>query len=128
MITNYTMPNGKDMNGLANTLESYLRFSKKMDTQNIPTGDGFIIQARYQGGGSKQLLGMDNALSVRVSGTPDNGVVVEIGNAKWGNKVAAMTVSMFVFWPLLFTSAAGMFQQKQLFSQVNNEIARYMYA
>ena len=85
-----------------------------MQTQIFETGEhGAVVQGRVKGGKAKQWIGMDKAITVKLS--DQNALLtIEIGESKWVDKGVAMTVSMFVLWPLAITSAIGMAKQAKL--------------
>lgn len=72
-----------------------------METQRIAgeSADYIVLQARTAGGKWKQIIGMDKAITVRFIKQSFHLVCMEIGEAKWADKGAAMAVSMFVLWP-----------------------------
>lgn len=85
-----------------------------------------MIQARDAGGKWKQFLGLDKAITVKVFKIDDLRVGVDIGEAKWTDKVGVMAVSMFMLWPLTITSGVGMYMQGKLPGEIKKAIASYL--
>jgi cell division ATPase FtsA len=123
----YTLPPNKNVEGLVHTLISFLDGTKKMDAQVISSGDGGkVIQARDKKGGWKQFIGMDKALTVRINQIEPGRVSVSIGEAKWGDKIGVMALSMIILWPLTVTSGIGMYMQSKLPGEILNVISMYV--
>ena len=125
----YTLKEGFSTNDLANRLTSFLAASGMETNINCNQDRSCIVlQARASGGSFKQLFGMDKAVTIRLNRVGDN-LNVEVGEAKWGDKAAVMTLSMFVFWPLTITSGVGIYEQKQLITRIWSQIdCMMMYA
>ena len=128
----FYFPSYKNAGELVQYVENYLSEIEKMETQVFmpdPNGSVCTLQARVRGGGFKQFLGLDKAITVRFHILPNKSSInVEIGEAKWGDKGAALAVSMFVLWPLAVTSAIGIYQQKQLPQKIVKVIQEYLNA
>jgi hypothetical protein len=122
----YDLPYGKSMDGLINAVNNFLSQSKNMETQKFTNNGVTAVQARNKGGGWKQFLGMDKALTVQISSADAGKVRVNIGQTKWGDKLAVMGVSMFVLWPLLITSGIGMIGQAMLPEEIKGVIKNYL--
>ena len=124
----YTLKNGATAKDLTNCLYTFLSASG-METNTISNQDGscIVLQARTSGGSLKQIVGMDKTVTIRLNQV-GNTLNVEVGEAKWGDKAAVMTVSMFVLWPLAVTSGVGIYAQKQLISRIWNQIDFFMFA
>ena len=126
-VRRYQMVPGKSVQGLVYAVENAL-YEKNMDVQRIGgTGNSEILQARVKGGRVKQLVGLDKALTVRMS-WDENGIQMETGEGKWVDKGVTMAVSMFVLWPLAITSGAGIYQQMKLNDNIWKAADAYMYA
>lgn len=54
---------------------------------------------------------MSSAIEVQISDT-GNGILVNIGNGQWSDKVGAGVLGWFVFAPLAVTAIVGSVQQK----------------
>ncbi len=127
----FAIPQNKNPQGLAEAIVHYLSASENMETQVfVPEQNGnlCVVQGRVRGGGVKQVFGMDKAITVRLNVMQGGQAVnVEIGEAKWGDKAAVMTIGMFVIaWPLAITSAIGMYKQKQLPQKILTAIQQYL--
>lgn len=122
----YHMAGGMSLKGAADAVDSFLRQNENMDTQQLSGADTsqIILQARAKGGTVKQFVGMDKAITVRFSKSGTN-VTVELGEAKWGDKAAAMAVSMFVLWPLTVTSGIGLYKQSKLPQKIKKVLDGY---
>ncbi|MCL2513903.1 MAG: Hsp70 family protein, partial [Oscillospiraceae bacterium] len=122
----YTLPAGKNIDGAAQAVNSFLSGTKNMETQVVNNSDWVAIQARAKGGVWKQFLGMDKALTVRINQVSANQISVDIGEAKWADKIGAMAVGMFVtFGFLAVTSGIGMYMQRKLPGEIKNVISMY---
>jgi molecular chaperone DnaK (HSP70) len=123
----YLLPRGKNLNGLTMTINNLLQNAHNMETQtvNLENGD-VMIQARDKGGKWKQFLGMDKAITVKIEKFDDNSFNLNIGEAKWADKVGVMAVSMFILWPLSVTSGIGMFMQGKLPGEIKKAVSNYV--
>lgn len=128
----FIIPPNKSPQGLADSIIDFLSKSENMETQLMipdPEGNICVVQGRVLGGGYKQLIGLDKAITIRFNVMPGKkAVVVEIGEAKWIDKGVAMAAGLFVFAPLAVTSSIGMYQQKQLQNRILNAIQQYLCA
>lgn len=127
MAEMYTLREGKNIQGIATAVNSFLTYSENMETQiiNLEGGD-VMIQARARGGSWKQWVGMDKAITVKINKFGGDQVAVDIGSAKWTDKAGVMAVSMFILWPLTITSGIGMYKQGKLPGEIKNAIFRYL--
>ena len=124
MTTTYNL-NGKTTQDIAMIVRNYLEMNEGMESQSFFTADGgAVIQARARGGAFKQFVGLDKAITVKISPISDTHISVDIGEGKWTDKGVVMTVSMFVLWPLAVTSGIGMYKQSQLPKKINSIIAQ----
>lgn len=123
----YKMHNGNTVDGVIQRIEEFLINSESMETQRIMSqNDSYTtLQARARGGKLKQFVGMDKAITIRFIKDGSNSVTLEIGEAKWADKGAAMAVSMFVLWPLAVTSGIGIYQQQKLPSKIKKVADQY---
>jgi len=128
MKEKYTLTSDKNITGMARTIESFLRFNKKMDSQIIDIDNCHIVQARTKGGTFKKFIGMDKAITIKIEKTLSNEAVVEIANGKWVDKGLIFLLSMVVLWPLTITSVVGAYMQGTLPGEIKNEISRYLTA
>ena len=123
----YALRDGKNIQGIAAAVNSFLTHSENMETQiiNMEGGD-VMIQARARGGSWKQWVGMDKAITVKINKLGADQVAVDIGSAKWTDKAGIMALSMFVLWPLTVTSGIGIYKQGKLPGEIKNTIFRYL--
>ncbi|GCE30625.1 hypothetical protein KDA_61090 [Dictyobacter alpinus] len=75
-----------------------------------------VVQLR-KGGDFEAILGMQAALTVIFRSAP-GGVVALVGEHRWEDKAASGLLGMIFFWPLLFTTGAGVLRQAGLESQL----------
>ena len=126
----FALGQDKTPQGIAEAVANFLSTRENMETQVfVPDTNGSlcVVQGRVRGGGIKQFLGLDKAITVRLTVLQNKQAVnVEIGEAKWGDKAAVLAVSMFVLWPLAITSAFGIYQQKQLPQKIIGAIQEYL--
>lgn len=123
----YIMKTGKSLSGLVTEVEAYLCNTEKMEIQRVngESGDYVAVQARVKGGGWKQALGMDKAITIRFIKESSNMLRMEIGEAKWVDKGGIMLLSMFVLWPLTITSGIGMYKQGTLPGKIRDVADKY---
>ena len=104
----YTLPEDKNIQGLAHAVEGFLMNNEDMNCQVLKSEMGeYIIQGRAQNGKMGQWVGLDKAITVRLIPGQNNAVIVEIGNGEWLKKSLTMATSMFVLWPLAVSSGVG---------------------
>ena len=124
MTTTYNL-NGRNVQDIAMAVRNYLEMNERMESQSFITAEGgAVIQARSRGGSFKQFVGLDKAITVKITPISETHVSVDIGEGKWVDKGIAMTVSWFVLWPLAVTSGIGMYKQSQLPKKINSVIAQ----
>lgn len=68
---------------------------------------------------------MSSAIEVQISDT-GSGILVNIGNGQWSDKVGAGVLGWFVFAPLAVTAIVGSVQQKKLPGEIFDHIERYV--
>lgn len=126
-INSFPLPADKTPQLVGYEVRNYLTNNENMETQVLVNDDGVtIVQARINGGTWKQWLGMDKAISVKLSAR-EGILTAEIGEAKWIDKGAMMTISMFVLWPLAVTSGIGMYKQAKLPEKIFTCIRDYLH-
>ena len=123
----YTLPEDKNIQGLAHAIEGFLMNNEDMNCQVLKSEMGeYIIQGRAQNGKMGQWVGLDKAITVRLIPGQNNAVIVEIGNGEWLKKSLTMATSMFVLWPLAVSSGVGMFRQGKLPQKIDRAIQMYI--
>lgn len=108
---------------IGRSVENMLR-SKGMEIQGGKAGQGYVVQAK-SADSWKTLSGMSTALEVQLSDT-GNGILVNIGNAKWSDKIGAGVVGAFIFAPLAVTAIVGSVKQKKLPEEIFAHIERFI--
>jgi hypothetical protein len=105
-------PQGFDQNGLVQTLETSFR-NQGYDVQDLhDANNNTYVQIKKGQGKGHKIVGIDRALTVRIQ---NNGTTnVSVGQADWASKTAVEVIGLFVFWPLIFTGAYGLYQQERL--------------
>ncbi len=108
---------------IGRSVENMLR-SKGMTVQGGKAGQGYVVQAK-DADSWKTISGMSTAIEVQISDT-GNGILVNIGNAKWSDKVGAGVIGAFVFAPLAVTAVMGSMKQKKLPAEIFAYIERFI--
>ena len=111
---------------VAYALEDFLRTQKHLETEGVSQSENsYFIQAR-QTEGWKKLVGMDQAIQVRLSVYADM-LTVDLGAGRWVDKLGAATVGCIVFAPLLITAAIGAIGQQKLPQEIFDFVQRYTF-
>ncbi len=111
------------LENIGRSVENMLR-AKGMTVQGGKAGQGYIVQAK-DADSWKTISGMSTALEVQISDS-GNGILVNIGNAKWSDKVGAGVVGAFIFAPLAVTAILGSVKQKKLPEEIFAHIERFI--
>lgn len=119
----FQKPDGITVEKVGRSVENMLR-AKGMTVQGGKAGQGYVVQAK-DADNWKSISGMSTALEVQLSDT-GNGILVNIGNAKWSDKVGAGVLGWFVFAPLAVTAVVGSVKQKKLPEEVFAHIERFI--
>ncbi len=119
----FQKPDGITLESLGRSVENMLR-AKGMEVQGGKAGQGYIVQAKDTDGW-KSISGMSAALEVQISDS-GNGILVNIGNAKWSDKVGAGVLGAFIFAPLAVTAVMGSVKQKKLPEEIFAHIERFI--
>ena len=80
--------------------------------QELRKAGGVILQVK-RGGGFKTILGLATATNVIIDYF-DESFTVSFFEGRWADKALVAGVSMFLLWPLLITSAVGVYRQVEL--------------
>lgn len=116
---------GVTIEGIGRYLQNFLHNSKGLTVQGGKVNDtGYVVQAMQQSSWRK-ISGMDTAIEVQISDVGNN-ILVNIGSAKWADKVGAGVLGFFVFAPLAVTAAVGSYQQTKLPGEIFDQIERYI--
>lgn len=116
--------NGITVDGIGRSVQNFLRSSKGLVVQGGKAGEGYVVQAKDDDGW-KKVSGMASAIEVQISDI-GNGILVNIGNAQWSDKIGAGVIGWFVFAPLAVTSIVGTVQQQKLPGEIFAHIERYV--
>lgn len=111
----YPVGDGFDLGTLGEDLDRWFR-ARDLETQRF--GDAarsVTVQARTQQDWWR-FVGASTALSVTATRQGDN-LLVQIGAAKWADKVGVGVAALIVFWPLAALPAYGAYKQKQLIDE-----------
>jgi len=103
------------------------KFFKKQDLESQVLSGGknvVTVQARQPKSWRSYVTG-DSALSVQATRSGET-LSVEIGSAKWADKVAGGVVALILFWPLAALPAWGAIKQKQVIDETEAWIQRYV--
>ena len=123
----YTLTGTKTLSTVANAMEHYLTDSQNMECQTLTANDGtLLVQGRGHHDGVKQWIGMDKAITVKLTALQGKAFQAEIGHGQWLKKSLVMSVSMVVLWPLFITSGIGIVKQSQLPGQIEQALQRYL--
>lgn len=121
----YTMEKGKNINDMAKKVKVLIE-NACLDVQCVKLNDGsIIIQGKESDGKLFKFVGADRAITVRIAGSNDDQVVVEIGEGKWIDKVWG-TVWGLWSWPVLLCTAVATCRQAILPKKICNCIERYL--
>jgi len=116
---------GRDIMGLAQAVSAHLTGTEKMEAQILTSGDAVVVQGRCTGT-FRKLVGMDKAITVKITQVKKSVVTVEIGEGKWIDKAGAAFVSWFVLWPLAVTAIVGSVQQAKVPAGIMKAVRRYV--
>jgi hypothetical protein len=112
---------GVDLQQLAVNLTDWYA-SQSLQAQWSREGRRYVVQCREQRAWAR-WVGAGAALTVVLSATADE-LTVEIGGAKWADKLAATGVGAFIFWPAAVTAAVGSYRQAVLPNKTLEHIER----
>lgn len=124
-ITTYSTEKHSAEELVADMVSFFSERNMKVRRTDSPDGIITVLQARISSGRVKQFIGMDRTAVIRItrSGTHMN---AESGGARWTDKAAVMTLSMFVLFPLAVTSGIGVYKQYRLMKAISQEIHDFM--
>ncbi|MCM1298475.1 MAG: zinc ribbon domain-containing protein [Firmicutes bacterium] len=114
---------GIGVDGIGRSVQNYLR-RKGLMVQGGKAGQGYLVQAKDDDSW-KKISGMSSAIQVEISDV-GSGILVNVGNGNWSDKVGAGVLGWFVFAPLAVTAIVGTVQQSQLPGEIFSHIERYI--
>ena len=110
--------------------ENWLKLEKDFEVQKINDQSMELLQIRKIGTW-RRFVGMSTALSIKFVKSEDS-LEVEIGQGHWLGKVATGGTSMFILWPLLVSTAYGVFDQiktpKKIFDFIEWKVSEINYS
>lgn len=110
---------------VGDAVTSFLREQKNLVVENAKTTGGYMIQAKEESDGWKQISGTTTAIKVQLLEAGDI-VTVNIGAGKWSDKIGAGVLGAFVFAPLAVTSVIGAVKQKKLPDEIFDFIEKFI--
>ncbi len=122
----YQASDNFNVNDLALGVESIMSGANCItQIKNLDNGD-IIVQCKNDNENPtlKLLSGTQRALTVQLS-VKDNELQVQIGNAKWEDKVVGYALGL-VFFPLLITATYGVVKQSEMKREILDYIDRYI--
>ncbi len=115
---------GITIEAIGRSVQHFLHTGKGLTVQGGRAGQGYVVQAREESSW-KKVSGMDLATEVQISENAES-ILVNIGNAKWADKVGAGVISWFVFAPLAVTAVVGSVKQQKLPKEIFEHIERFI--
>ena len=91
---------GTDLNGLAGNIDTYLRGDGFTTQTSAPSAQGIVVQAK-KGGFLRGVVDADRALSIMISGSPDD-FTVRIGIGKWLQDLGVAALETLLLTDLFF--------------------------
>jgi len=113
-----------DLDKLGEALSQWFE-SKDFETQVLPGGEAAVtVQARMHRDW-RSWVGASAALSVMANRQGEN-LAVQIGAAKWADKVVGGVAALILFWPLAALPAWGAYKQKQIIDDAMDFVHQYV--
>ena len=116
---------GVTVEGIGRSVQNFLR-RKGLIVQGGKAGQGYLVQAK-EDDSWKKIAGMSTAIQVEISDV-GGGIMVNVGNGNWSDKVGAGVLGWFVFAPLAVSAVVGTVQQSKLPGEIFAQIERYVAA
>lgn len=85
---------GVTIDGLGRSVQNFLR-NKSLTVQGGRAGQGYVVQAKSDDGW-RNISGTASAIEVQISDI-GTGILVNVGNGQWTDKIGAATLGWFVF-------------------------------
>ena len=117
---------GIDLDQLGQQLDQYFA-AQDFETQLLGGGGSTITVQARQRRDWRHYVGGSVALSVTVTPQGEN-TLVQMGAAKWADKVVGGVAALILFWPLAALPAWGAYKQKQIIDDTFTFIDRYVAA
>lgn len=116
---------GITVEGIGRSVQNFLR-RKGLVVQGGKAGQGYLVQAK-EDDSWKKIAGMSTATQIEISDV-GGGILVNVGNGNWSDKVGAGVLGWFVFPPLAVSAVVGTVQQSKLPGEIFAQIERYVAA
>lgn len=114
---------GVTVEGIGRSVQNFLR-RKGLIVQGGKAGQGYLVQAK-EDDSWKKIAGMSTATQIEISDV-GGGILVNIGNGNWSDKVGAGVLGAFVFPPLMVSAVVGSVQQQKLPGEIFAHLERYI--
>ena len=108
-------PGTFDVGQLASQLTYQLQI-RGYQTQSFGSSNQVVVQVR-KGGEAARVFGAQAALTAMLTQHP-NGLLVTLGQQRWGDKAIAAGVGAIILWPLAISAAVGAARQSNLPNEV----------
>ena len=115
-------PKNLNLDAIAQRLQDVFR-NEGFEVQKMGSGDDVYVQLK-KGGIVRQAVAMNQALTIHMQRVGAS-TSVSLGQAAWMSKAAGMGLGVFVLWPLIVTSAVGIYSQEKLPGRVWKVIDDY---
>lgn len=109
----FIMQNGVTLEKISASIENFMRTDKGMETQNVRTTDGCVIQGSQPKDGWRTISGTRLSINVQLAAVGSN-LNVTVGEGQWSDKIGAAALGWFVAWPLAVTAGVGAYKQKKM--------------
>lgn len=109
----FNMQNGITLEAISASVENFMRTDKAMETQNVRTTDGCVIQGSQPKDGWRTISGTRLAINVQLVVVGQN-LNVTVGEGEWTDKIGAAALGWFIAWPLALTAGIGAYKQKKM--------------
>ena len=114
---------GVTIDGLGRSVQNFLR-NMSLTVQGGRAGQGYVVQAKSDDGW-RSISGTATAIEVQISDI-GSGILVNVGNGQWSDKIGAGVLGWYVFAPLAVTAIVGSVKQKQLPAKIFEHVERYV--
>ena len=111
---------------LGQSVEAFLRGQGGMEVEGMAGSGGYLVQARQNSGEWRKFVGLDKAIQVQITPAGAGMVSVDIGQAKWVDKLGVAAVGALVFAPLVVVAGLGAVSQVRLIAEVQAHIAAFL--
>ncbi len=113
----FRMIGGATLENIVESVDTYCRVNKSMETKSSKTTDGYVVQASQPGDGWKTISVTRLAITLQFMAVGDI-LTVNVGQGQWADKVGAAAVGWFVAWPFAISAGIGAWRQKRMPEEV----------